>query len=419
MHIKHSNIIGSLSKLLKVKFTQALLYKKYRKKLYRKTWFGVSSIILLLFISIYTNHSYNHRGILSLLIINTVGIYISWLLLQKQLHIQNNLADSICSKFKNSDCNSVLTSPAAKPMGVIGWSEIGLSYFTSNLLLTVFFPQFIPYLALINIAGLFYGIWSIWYQKYRVKQWCPLCLIVQFLMWTICISNTVFAYISIPQYSLLDIASIGGIYIAPIFIIKSLLPAIKAPKELKYLRKEIHRLRPNPEVFKALLHQQPHYRVDHSTSRILWGHKEANLIVTIVTNPHCTPCAIMHKRIEQLLARANDSICIQYVFHSFNTEYESSSLSLIATYFSSKISKIEKVEIYNQWFEVGRKNNNDFFKRYSLNIDHEEVLSEISNHKHWEGLKSVQGTPAVFINGYRLPPQYQIEDIIYFVGLNV
>ena len=64
-----------------------------------------------------------------MLLVNMVGVYISWLLLQKQMHVENRYADKICSLFKQKDCNNVLETKAAKLFGIIGWSEIGFSYF--------------------------------------------------------------------------------------------------------------------------------------------------------------------------------------------------------------------------------------------------------------------------------------------------
>ena len=57
---------------------------------------------------------YMNTGISLLLVINLAGLYISWLLLQKQMHVQSRYADKICSLFKQKDCNNVLESEAAK-----------------------------------------------------------------------------------------------------------------------------------------------------------------------------------------------------------------------------------------------------------------------------------------------------------------
>ena len=74
---------------------------------------------------------------------------------------------------------NVLDSKAARLWGLISWSEIGLGYFISNMLILLFIPQYVVYVALLNLCTIPYVFWSIWFQKVKVKQWCPLlfCLV--------------------------------------------------------------------------------------------------------------------------------------------------------------------------------------------------------------------------------------------------
>ena len=136
-----------------------------------------------------------------ILLLNLTGVYISWLLLLKQTHVQSRYADKICSLFKQQDCNNVLESPAAKLWGIFGWSEIGLGYFGANALLLLFSPQTIYLIAILNIFTLPYSFWSVWYQKTKARQWCVLCLIVQVLLWAIFIANRLLGYIRMPAFN--------------------------------------------------------------------------------------------------------------------------------------------------------------------------------------------------------------------------
>lgn len=106
--------------------------------------------------------TYTDPGLLVALLINLAGVYVSYLLVLKQVHHNSQAADKICSMFnKKGDCNSVLESKAAKFLGVIGWSEAGLGYFTSNVAVVLFAPHLMPYLALLSTGALCYTAWSI------------------------------------------------------------------------------------------------------------------------------------------------------------------------------------------------------------------------------------------------------------------
>ncbi|MDU1890056.1 MAG: vitamin K epoxide reductase family protein [Dysgonomonas sp.] len=385
--------------------------------IFRKNIF-ILCVAILFLIGFITNTAYSSPGLLSLLLTNLVGAYIGFLLIQKQMSIQNNHADKICSVLKNGNCNSVLDSPAAKFMGIIGWSEVGLSYFISNIIISVLFPQFIAYLALINICALPYSLWSIWYQKYKVKQWCPLCLIVQMLLWVVFIINLLSGHISFPSFETTDILLIPIIYVLPFLVINTFLPYLISEKQLQYALREINDLKMNPEVFKALLKQQLHHDISPQTSQVIWGNPNANILMTVITNPHCEPCARMHKEIEKLLKKAENKICVQYIFSSFNEELECSNKFLIAAYLS-EYDRNMKQRIFNEWFEYGKYNREQFFDNYKFAINEQAVETEATKHREWKERNPIYGTPTILINGYEFPEKYSIEDIKHFTEMNI
>ena len=95
-------------------------------------------VFFLFLISFIVNKSYIDFGVILLLLVNSIGIYIGYLLVLKQLNIHSNYGDRLCSLFKHGDCNNILESDAAKLFGFFSWSEIGLSYFVTNALFICF-----------------------------------------------------------------------------------------------------------------------------------------------------------------------------------------------------------------------------------------------------------------------------------------
>ena len=378
----------------------------------------VTILIILAFLFAFafiSNKSYLYSGVVLLMIINAVGIYISYLLILKQLHIQSNYADRLCSLFKYNDCNNILESDAAKLFGVIGWSEVGLGYFISNLIILCFLPLFIPCLLLINILCLPYSFWSIWYQKFKAKQWCPLCLGVMLLLWGIFITGMGFGFIDLSVISFWELAIAGSIYMISILIINMLIPVIARSSNMENIRYEINSIKANEDVFTALLRKQPQFEVTKDTSRILMGNPDANLLITVFSNPHCNPCSWMHKRINKLLEQ-NKHICVQYIFSSFNEDLEISNKYLIGSYFQKNG---EAKDIYDQWFEKGKFNKEEFFKLYSVRTDTQEVIREFDLHEQWKEQSGLRATPTILVNGYKLPDNFKIEDMRYFTDIAI
>lgn len=374
--------------------------------------------ILTLGVCSYLSHySIYNTGIIFSIIINVIGMYIGYLLILKQIHAHSDYSDKICSLFKHSDCNNILESKVAKVGGIIGWSEIGFGYFISNLLLLIFLPQLMPYLAFINICTLPYTIWSIWYQKVKAKQWCPLCLIVQLLLWLIFVNNIIFSFIQIPVFGGENILWITCIYLIPVLGISLYIPKIYEGNKSENLNQEINSIKSNEKVFNALLQNQPMYPVDRLSSQIVFGNP-TGIPITMLTNPHCNPCSTMHARVEKLMEDSPGKYCIQYIFSSFNEELSKSSKWLIAVYLNNNEEKAK--QIFSEWFENARLNKTEvLFCKYKYNIKDEKIMKEFHAHEQWINDIKLQTTPTILINGYKLPDNYKVEDLKYFSKLDI
>ena len=396
-------------------------YKEHRKKeqlnLLIKILLSVAGGFILL-ATFLTGGLFKSIGLSLLFVINLTGVFIGWLLLLKHLHIQSQYADEICSLFKQSDCNSVLESSAAKLFGIIGWSEVGLGYFITNVIILLFAPALIAYIALINMITLPFSFWSVWYQYAKAKQWCPLCLTVQVLLWSIFTINCIFGFIQVPGYDfdeLLTLAMIGSCYAAAILGLNVLLPQINTGKTVQSLRQSINSLKADEDVFEVMLKKQPHYDID-CDSAIRFGNPDAPMQLTILSNPYCNPCAKMHKKIEELLQKTGNNMGIQYFLSSFREEWNSTNKYLIAA--CMKDACDSALQIMGDWFENGKAQRDEYYKDWGLDIEDAEVEAEFQKHEAWKKKSQIRGTPTVLVNGYKLPDNYKIEDLQNFTDFN-
>jgi len=126
-----------------------------------------------------------------LLALKAIGTVLTMLLLSVQYGKTNDFTDALCHLNQKTDCNHILTSPAAKITDWLGWSEVGFFYFLGSWFylisaLSPLAPEGGTYLLpLWGLGGLAlpYTFWSIWYQWRVAKQWCPLCVAVQVVIW--------------------------------------------------------------------------------------------------------------------------------------------------------------------------------------------------------------------------------------------
>lgn len=351
------------------------------------------------------------------LIFTGCGLFTCILLLKKQMHIQSTYADKVCTLLKHGDCNNILELEVARFLGIISWSEVGAGYFIGNLIILLYLPALIPILFAINIFTLPYTFWSVWYQKTRAKQWCVLCLFVQAILWIIFIIGFSSGELKQLSFNFIDFLLACCIYGVSILITHIIANNFTSKKLLESTTQELKSLKTSEGVLQTILSAQTHYPVSKNISKILFGNKDADILVTILLNPHCNPCAKLHKKIDSLLGEKESSLCIQFVLTAFNADLEPSSKALIECYFKYP-GKVH--EIYREWFQSGRFSKDKFFKKYNLLVATDpDVDTEYSKHRAWGKEVQLFATPTVLVNGYVLPNNYEVADLIYFKHIDI
>lgn len=148
-----------------------------------KKWILVFLVFALVGFAMWQSELYSRWTAWLLVILDCLGIYLSWMLVQKSLGIRNTTADAMCSALDEGGCDEIARSQASSFFGLVKWSEVGLAYFSTSLFALLMFPESLPALAAINILCLPYTLWSISYQKFVAKMWCTLCVCVQASLW--------------------------------------------------------------------------------------------------------------------------------------------------------------------------------------------------------------------------------------------
>ena len=130
-----------------------------------------------------TNGTWRIPSVWCLMAVDIFGLWLTFMLVQKSLKIKNKTADKVCGVLQEGGCDSILKTDASSFFGIFSWSEVGFTYFGVSLLAMLISPATIHWLSLINLCCLPFTFWSIWYQKFRAKHWCTLCVCVQASLW--------------------------------------------------------------------------------------------------------------------------------------------------------------------------------------------------------------------------------------------
>ena len=184
-------------------------------------WVLAIALFAYLFI---TNGIYSHVSTVLLTVFNLLGLYFTYLLVQKSAKIHNPAADRVCRVLQDGGCDSVLKTKASSFFGIFNWSEVGFAYFSVSLLCLLLFPEWINYLATSNILCLPFTVWSISYQKFVAKAWCTLCVSVQCLLWCLFICYLCGGWIKDIFPLRLQFFVLGATYVFILLALNKLMP---------------------------------------------------------------------------------------------------------------------------------------------------------------------------------------------------
>ena len=390
-------------------------YKEHRKEYLRQRIViacFVSLLLSLIGCALITNRGME-IGIWGLWGVNVIGASFCGILLSREILGSDKYVNKICSLFlKSSDCNGTLDSQASHFLG-ISWSVFGLGYFLSAILFIALLPQYVIYAETLNIIALPYTAWSVWYQKFRVKQWCALCLSVQATVWITFLISLFAIGIDFNQWDLFDFTTIGCVYGLVILSLHFTVTLYVKEKQIQRSNNKLSSIKLNASVFKSLLNEQPQYDIDKNTG-ILLGNRDAKEWITIISNPHCAPCAKLHLQIEKLLKEYKEEICIQIILTSFSKELEPSAMLLTSMYLLNNES--DYLRFLSDWYAKGRHKKEDCYKRYRLNPNDKDMLANFQAQNEWVRRNTISSTPTVLTNGYLLPEEYELKDISYLIN---
>ena len=346
----------------------------------------------------------------ALMAVNAAGLGVAFMLLQKQLHIPNRLADKLCGLAKESHCETVTQSDGADFFGLVKLSEIGGGFFAVNLLALLFVPQALFFLALVAVCVLPFSFWSVWYQKHVARSWCVLCLCTLALMWLQAGIYLVGGVYSMVSHQWAVALGLGAAYGAAVLLLNKLMNVLEERAEGMRWHFSYNNLKTSDEVVEAYEGNAPRFATDAAEcSALIFGNPDAGRRITVFSNPYCGPCAMMHEKIKNM---PGDDVSVSYVMTYFSDEASIINRYIIAAYM--KFGPEQAWDIMTGWYDSGKKRGADYFKEMGLDPDSDEVKAEFEKHCKWRNdYDSLRGTPTVIANGREIVEPYSVEDYIY------
>ena len=176
-------------------------------------------------------------------------------------------------------------------------------------------------------------------------------------------------------------------------------------EEASYWRKEYNKLKNDRSVVLSFFKNNESSDLNYeSCSSIVFGSRQAKTEITVVSNPYCVPCGLLHMKLTTL--KSIFDLRIRYVYTYFTKSLANVNKLFIASYLQQGEEKCW--DLMTEWY--GNKNELELSNLKSMSIT-PDVEIEFDRQDEWVTAKNITKTPNIFINGIELRDPYDIDDL--------
>lgn len=378
--------------------------------------------ILLLIVAI--NLSNNFSLILIFIqLLAIIGLYFTTESFKQKNDLNSTLSSNFCNAIsKNENCSTLLK---LEYKSLINFSDLSILFFTFQILggiITILDVSHLNFILFIKVGLLISSVFVLFsiYFQIKTQNWCPICLsIISILIIEALLvfgtNNVSIFQIKINVFSILYIAILFLILVGWLRLKKIILHNKKINKEKKDLLKfkRTYSLFINSLFSNDKLLTVKGYNVLSIDS----NSEDITLNLKLILNPFCIHCSEAYFTTLNVLSKYKHSTSLDIIFNfipeQINENMRYLHFKLVDIYLIN--GQLEFINAMNYWFQS--KDVSIWKNKYGENI--------ISNHNIIEEILLTQSdsntqnkiifTPSLFINNYKLPNIYKINDIQYFM----
>lgn len=350
------------------------------------------------------------------LTLSVIGFTASVAIIKQELGLKTTIGDAFCSGANDKkDCDAVLTSKGAEIIKGYKLSDFSLLYFSGLLLLT--FTQIVnPVISFtFSLIAIPITLYSIYYQYVVVKKWCMLCLTIVGVLWLqALIPLLTNSYIT--TFITNDIIVFGLVSFTVLLTWNYLKPLITDVNQLKKEKIENVKFKRNYTLFESLLQKSSTIDTNIINGReIIFGNNDADLEITVITNPFCGHCKPVHSHIDEILHRYKNEVKIKVRFNINTQDLNSDAVKItsrLLELFETK-GEAECLKAMDDIYSGETPEN--WFKKWGECIAVKTYNEELEKENTWCKDNAINFTPEILINGKSYPKEYNRSDLIFFI----
>lgn len=349
-----------------------------------------------------------------------IGCVFSIIAMKKIFNIHHTILDDFCGTSDKQNCATVIDSSSWKFFKKINFSDLSITFFSFQLVtfgiavLTKSINFFFQTQTILLIAAIPILLLSIYYQKFVIKKWCPICIsiigifVLEFVYITTFIGFQFSMEATLFQYNL-QLFIFLSLCISWQYVKDKLITIYHVQNELI----QANRFKRNYDIFKNSLISNPTFAIPQTT--LFFGNTNAEITIDFITSPYCGFCKAPYKMLRNFLKKHEKQIAIRFIYN-VNLEKRGNPTKLLLRNLVHIHEKFGNEAFFNALDDFYETNNHEkWLKKHQYITDSKNSDEMLQLQRLWCIEHKFTFTPCIFVNGYAYPKIYEISDLKYFI----
>lgn len=360
------------------------------------------------------------------------GLIVGYLLVGREVGIKFRSVERFCNFGSRMSCEAVSNYSNWKFLGALSPSDLTLAYFGFQLI-TISSLVIIPSeaqsvlwgLTTLSIFSIFIAFYSLYLQYFKIQAWCKLCLIVDFLLFLqACLLVPIHfleglnplsvSFVTIAAFTLLLI-SITSLEV----ITKNLLSENASYRRAMF---DSGRVKYDLGVFTALMNKSRRVSCHRFDNELVIGNSDALINITVVSDLFCDPCKTNHGELSELIRIYSEyvSVTVRFFPNDVDDDQPINANEYLLQYWNDFIkdkpdSLQRSDQLIHDWYAL--RDFEKFKSQYPLskNVSFAAGKKLFAEHVKWTSDVAIDGTPTIFVEGFQMPDQYTVTDLMILI----
>lgn len=369
--------------------------------------------ILLILIAFATVFNYDLKVLYAaFLFLSGIGFFVSVEILKTYFKENNNTESKFCSVNKNFSCNSIINSKNYPFSNYIEFIDLPIVFFSTAFFSQILGLNILFYFGVVSLLSLPLLAYSIYLQKFVLKKWCLLCLIISLLMISIVILFLInFINNAYNNQDLVSLLLVTISFTSAWFLIKKVL--IKAKSNLQKLN-SLLRFKRNLDVFGKISLPIENEEEFDTLEKITIGNTNAKNTITLFLSPSCPHCHTTFKNATAFIIKYSEQVKLEVCFNLNINNLDNPYLLVYKTVLH--LYNIQNEDYKNALEDWHTRNFslNEWKDKWFIENEFKQENIQIKKHFEWCLANDLNYSPVKIFNRKILPDGYDIDELFYF-----